>query len=345
MPRERRATVSKPLPSWLTGGLVIGVYAALVWAEQARPLRRQGQPKLSRDLRNVGLALMSGAVLAVLQAPFAGPLTRLVERRRIGLLKRVRLPGWMELPLAVALMDYTLYLWHVWTHKGPLWRFHQAHHVDLDMDASTALRFHFGEMAASVPYRLAQIAVIGVGPRAFSTWQTLLLACIAFHHSNLELAPWLERAIAPVLVTPHNHGIHHSIVREETDSNWSSGLTIWDRLHGTQRLDVPQEAITIGVPAWRDPTELGLADVAAMPFRPQRPSWRLPNGERPRRAPHGRSALQRPAGEMKRAAPPPAAVRADATLGPASSALQPGGRPPKLSSTRQTPAQRLRPPC
>ncbi|MBE7217210.1 MAG: sterol desaturase family protein [Caulobacteraceae bacterium] len=295
MLRERRATaLSKPLPSWLTGGLVIGAYAALLWAEQARPLRRQSQPKLSRDLRNTGLALMSGAVLAVMQQPLAGPLTRLVERRRIGLLKLARLPGWIELPLAVALMDYTLYLWHVWTHKGPLWRFHQAHHVDLDMDASTAVRFHFGEMAASVPYRLLQIAMIGVGPRAFSTWQTFLMACIAFHHSNLELPPWLERLIAPVLVTPRNHGIHHSIVREETDSNWSSGLTLWDRLHSTLRLDIAQDEIIIGVPAWRDPAELRLVDVATMPFGPQRPSWRLPGGERPRRGPHGPSVMQTP---------------------------------------------------
>ncbi len=275
------------------GGVLIATYTALIWAEEARPLRRQRQPKLSRDLRNVGLALMSGAVLAVLQAPFAAPLTRLVERRRIGLLKLLRPPGWIELPLAVVLMDYTLYLWHVWTHKGPLWRFHQAHHTDLDMDASTAVRFHFGEMAASVPYRLLQIAVIGVGPRAFSVWQTFLIACIAFHHSNLALPPWLERWIAPVLVTPRNHGIHHSTVREETDSNWSSGLTLWDRLHGTLRLDVAQEEITIGVPAWRDPAELDLIGVAAMPFGPQRPSWRLPGGERPRRGPHASSVFKR----------------------------------------------------
>ena len=280
-----------PLPAWLTGGLIVGAYAALIWAENRRPLRRRTQPVVSRDLRNLALAAMSGVVLGVLQAPVVGPLTRLVERRRWGLLKALRLPGWLELPLAVAAMDYTLYLWHVWTHKGPLWRFHQAHHVDLDMDASTAVRFHFGEMAASVPYRALQVVLIGVGPRAFSVWNAFLMTCIAFHHSNLRLPPRLERWIAPVLVTPRNHGIHHSIVREETDSNWSSGLTIWDRLHGTLRLDTPQQEITIGVPAWRDPAELDLVGVAAMPFGPQRDSWRLPDGSRPRRGPPPACAL------------------------------------------------------
>ena len=274
---------SQPTPAWLTGAALAGVYGALLWAEHARPLRRATQSKLTRDVRNVGLALLSGVVLSVLQDPLTRRLTKLVERRRWGLLQRLDLPAWAEIPLAVVLMDYTLYLWHVWAHKGPLWRFHQAHHVDLDMDASTAVRFHFGEMAASVPYRLAQIALIGVGPLAFSIWQTFLMACIGFHHSNLRLPPWLERVIAIVLVTPRNHGVHHSVVKKETNSNWSSGLTVWDWLHGTLRLDIPHNEITIGVPAYRDPGELGFVDTVLMPLRPQRPSWRLASGERPRR--------------------------------------------------------------
>lgn len=280
---------SRPIPSWLVGGVLVGTYAALLWAEHRRPLRPETQPKLSRDLRNLGMAVLSGAVVSVLQDPLTRHLTRTVERRRWGLLQRLRLPPWAEIPLAVVLLDYTLYLWHVWTHKGPLWRFHLAHHADLDMDASAAVRFHFGEMAASVPYRLIQIALIGVGPRAFSIWQTFLAACIGFHHSNLNLPPRLERWISLVLVTPRNHGIHHSIVWEETDSNWSSGLTIWDRLHGTLRLDIPQGDITIGVPAYRDPSELGLVELVTLPFKTQRPSWRLPDGERVERGPHGPS--------------------------------------------------------
>ena len=226
-------------------------------------------------------------MLSVIQTPVIGPLTRRVEHSRWGLLKRLGLPVWLEVPLAVALMDYTLYLWHVWTHKGPLWRFHQVHHVDLDMDATTAVRFHLGEMAASVPYRALQVLLIGVGPRAFAIWQGFLMACITFHHSNLRLPVWLERAIAPVLVTPRNHGVHHSVVREETDSNWSSGLTIWDWLHGTLRLDVPQAEIEIGVPAYGDPAELTLEGVLTLPFGTQRPSWRRRDGERPRREAHG----------------------------------------------------------
>jgi sterol desaturase/sphingolipid hydroxylase (fatty acid hydroxylase superfamily) len=171
-------------------------------------------------------------------------------------------------------MDYTLYVWHVLTHRVPfLWRFHVVHHVDLDLDVSTALRFHGVELLLSLPWRAAQVALIGVSASAFTTWQLLLMASILFHHSNVRMSMRLERLVRVVLVTPRMHGIHHSTIRDETDSNWSSGLTLWDWLHGTLRWDVPQRRIVIGVPAYRDPADVSLVRILAMPFRRQRPSW------------------------------------------------------------------------
>jgi sterol desaturase/sphingolipid hydroxylase (fatty acid hydroxylase superfamily) len=225
------------------------------------------------------VAAAGAAALQVTEKPLAAALTSLVERRRVGLLKVLRLPLWAEVAAAVVLLDYTLYLWHVLTHRVPfLWRFHLVHHIDLDLDASTALRFHFAELAVSVPWRAAQILLIGVSPLALSVWQTLLLVSILFHHSNVRLPIELERRLNFLVVTPRMHGIHHSTRKGETDSNWSSGLTVWDRLHGTLRLDVPQDAITIGVPAYRDPREVGLVHVLKMPFGEERPAWR-PQGD------------------------------------------------------------------
>jgi sterol desaturase/sphingolipid hydroxylase (fatty acid hydroxylase superfamily) len=230
----------------------------------------------------------AGAVaLRVTEKPVSDALTALVGRRRWGLLKLFKLPAWAEVALAVVLLDYTLYLWHVLTHRVPfLWRFHVVHHIDLDLDATTALRFHFAELVVSVPWRAAQIIVIGVSPTALSVWQTLLMLSILFHHSNVRLPVELERRLNLFVVTPRMHGIHHSAVREETDSNWSSGLTVWDRLHGTLRLGVPQDAIDIGVPAYREPREVGLTSMLALPFGEERPTWRLEGtGPEPRRRP------------------------------------------------------------
>jgi sterol desaturase/sphingolipid hydroxylase (fatty acid hydroxylase superfamily) len=92
-----------------------------------------------------------------------------------------------------------------------------------------------------------------------------------------------ERRLSRIIVTPRMHGIHHSLIREETNANWSSGLTLWDWLHGTLRLNVPQDEITIGVPAYREPGEVSLAKVLALPFGKQRPTWQLPGGEQPKR--------------------------------------------------------------
>jgi sterol desaturase/sphingolipid hydroxylase (fatty acid hydroxylase superfamily) len=166
-----------------------------------------------------------------------------------------------------------------------VWRFHHPHHVDLDLDASTALRFHFAEMMASVPWRAAKVICIGVSPLALSVWQTATLVEILFHHSNVELPVEVERWLCRFVVTPRMHGIHHSIVPEETASNWSSGLTLWDWLHGTLWLKVPQDAVTIGVPAYGAAEEVTLPKVLTMPFGVQRDSWRLPGDGTPSRPP------------------------------------------------------------
>jgi sterol desaturase/sphingolipid hydroxylase (fatty acid hydroxylase superfamily) len=275
---------SQKIPSWLSAPLILATFGALVWLERRRPLRREVEPKLTRGARNLAVAGLGAAALQLTESPIARRLTALVEQRKLGLLKIRRLPTWFETALAVLLLDYTLYVWHVLTHKVPfLWRFHLVHHVDLDLDASTAVRFHFGELILSVPWRAGQILAIGVSPLALSIWQTLLLVSILFHHSNVWLPINGERWLNRLIVTPRMHGIHHSTVREETNSNWSSGLIVWDRLHSTIHLSTPQSEITVGVPAYREPEDVELLKILALPFGEQKPTWQLPGNGEPRR--------------------------------------------------------------
>lgn len=261
--------------------VALGTFAALVWFEKRRPLRQSVELKLVHSARNLTIAGLAALTLQLAEQPIAAPLTKLVERRNLGLLKKLRLPKLLEVVLAIALLDYTLYLWHVLTHKVPfLWRFHLVHHIDLDLDASTAIRFHFGELIISVLWRAAQILLIGVSPVSFAAWQLLLFPEILFHHSNVELPAGWERILGKVIVTPRLHGIHHSIVRDETDSNWSSGLTVWDWLHGTLKTDVAQNEITIGVPAYQNAPDVTLPKILPLPFEKQREDWRFPSGAR-----------------------------------------------------------------
>ena len=259
----------------IAGAALIGMAAlAILIGEHAGPLRRPSRPRTRRTVTNLAMGALSMAAVRLIEAPMTRPLANRAAQRRTGLTQYLPAPAWMRDAAAVLLMDYTIYLWHVATHKVPLlWRFHLVHHDDLDLDASTAIRFHFVDMAISAPYRAAQVALLGVSPRALNIWQSWFFFSVLFHHSNLALPARAERRLARLITTPRMHGIHHSAVKAETDSNWSSGFALWDHLHGTFRLDVPQDDIVIGVPAYRDPDELGLRDSLALPFVAQRDAW------------------------------------------------------------------------
>jgi sterol desaturase/sphingolipid hydroxylase (fatty acid hydroxylase superfamily) len=255
------------MSKWISGALAVGTFAVLYYFENRRPLRKQVEPKLRNAARNLAVAAAAGAAINLLEKPVAGRLTKFVERRRFGLLKIVRLPKFLEIALAFVLLDYTLYLWHVLTHKIPfLWRFHKIHHADLDLTVLTAIRFHFAEMAISVIFRAGQILIIGVAPRALEIWQTLLFMSIFFHHSNVRLPKKFEEKLEFFIVTPRLHGIHHSIKKDERDSNWSSGLSLWDLLHGTFRRDIPQAEITIGLKEFETQESVILRKILFEPF-------------------------------------------------------------------------------
>jgi sterol desaturase/sphingolipid hydroxylase (fatty acid hydroxylase superfamily) len=255
------------LPPWLTPAAVAVTLVLTVGLEALRPLRRRVESAPRRIGRNLAVGAVSLAVLSVLQTPFLLPAAAWAERERVGLLNLVALPPLAELVIGVLLLDYTLWHWHRVNHLWPLlWRFHVVHHIDLDLDASTALRFHFGELALSAGYRVLQILVLGPSPLALGLWQLLLFVSILFHHSNLRLPLALERVLVPLVVTPRMHGIHHSLYRSETNANWSSLLSIWDRLHRTLVLGVPQAEVPIGVPTCRDPRQVTLGRILVRPF-------------------------------------------------------------------------------
>ena len=241
---------------------------ALVVLEWRKPLRRRVENKFRHTGRNLAMAGIGAATLQLTELPATRQLTRLAVERRWGFLQNISSPPWLEILVGTILLDYTLYWWHVLTHKIPfLWRFHKVHHVDLDLDASTALRFHFGELMVSVIFRALQIRVLGISWATLSFWNTALLMEIMFHHSNVELPDWVERWISRIVATPRMHGIHHSTKDDEMDSNWSSGLSIWDWLHGTRHPDLPQPAIKIGVLGHQKPEQVTLPQILLLPVK------------------------------------------------------------------------------
>ncbi len=267
-----------PISPWITAPLALSAFLLLVWLERRLPLRKRVEMALPHQARNLVLAGLGALTTILIEAPLIQPLARLVEERHWGISGLFGLHGTVAALVALVLMDYTFYVWHILMHRVPvLWRFHAVHHVDLDLDTSTALRFHCGEILLSVPWRAAQVLIIGLNPWTFSLWQVWFLLCIMYHHSNLRLPIRWEALLNRLLVTPRMHGIHHSNIEAETNSNWSSGLSCWDLLHGTLRLNIPQEKIEIGLPGFQDADALGLPVILALPFREQPNYWRFPD--------------------------------------------------------------------
>ena len=225
--------------------LVAGAFAAIAFAERKRPLRRRVEPGAPRLFGNFAMAGLTTLVTAALQKPLVG---RAMQRKG-GLLHALKLTRPVRFIAGIVLLDYTLWWWHWLNHVAPpLWRFHVVHHLDRDLDVSTGVRFHPGEMALAAFFRAAQIRLLGVDEAALVWWQRMLLVSILFHHSNIDVGENVDAWLVRFIVTPRMHGIHHSDVMEHTSSNWSSVFTLWDVLHRTFVYGVPQESITIGAP-------------------------------------------------------------------------------------------------
>jgi sterol desaturase/sphingolipid hydroxylase (fatty acid hydroxylase superfamily) len=253
-----------------SGLIVFGVIAIVMVAERIWPLRKRREESIRHVARDAVMAMMSTAATVAVQS--------IIRSKRGSVWPRASArdapAAGIRVLAQVLMLDYTLWLWHWLNHRSPLlWRFHRVHHVDLDLDAATGARFHFGEMSLSVFFRLLQVRVIRPDPLALSIWQTMLLSSIFFHHSNTRLPENVDRAVAQVFVTPRMHGIHHSTAADETNSNFASLFTIWDAVHGVLRLDVPQDAITIGVPAWQDPADVTIDRLIVMPLRDTDTDW------------------------------------------------------------------------
>ncbi len=251
-------------PLAIAGAALIG---GLWLAERARPLRRQTHDTATRQVRNLALGAGTMLVVTAVEMPLLKRLAQANVRARRGLLPHLPLPRALKVALGVAAMDYAYYWWHIATHRVPfLWRFHRVHHIDPDMDMTTALRFHAADMVISLPFRVAQVVLTGADPATLLAHRRFFDASVLFHHSNLRLPePWDDR-LSLAFTTPEMHGVHHSKVPEEMSSNWTSGLSLWDRLHGTLRRR-PQEGIDIGVADEASLADLSIGNSLAAPFR------------------------------------------------------------------------------
>jgi sterol desaturase/sphingolipid hydroxylase (fatty acid hydroxylase superfamily) len=260
---------------------IIALFFLLLLLENLIPLRRRKRPQGRRVAVNLFITALSfGVGVAVVRPVALLGVASWVQSAGVGLLPWSGLPFWVQFGLGFLWMDFTFYWWHRYNHVYPLlWRFHNVHHIDPDMDVTTAFRFHFGETFYSTAFRVVQVGVAGIMPFTYLLYEFIFVLATMFHHSNLRLPFTLERWLNKIIVTPRMHGVHHSAVGPETNSNYSVIFRWWDHIHKTLRLNIPQNKIVIGVPGYLRPTDNSVLRLITMPFARQRPYWRWPSGK------------------------------------------------------------------
>jgi sterol desaturase/sphingolipid hydroxylase (fatty acid hydroxylase superfamily) len=225
-----------------------------------------------RWLTNLPLAMFNGTIYLLVFSGMIAATLLLVEGQGLGLLNAWFMPVWMQLVAGVLILDFSIWLWHLLNHEVPLlWRFHRVHHSDMNMDVSTASRFHLGEILLSGLVRLAAIYTFGIPLTAYLLFEVLVNLSIQFHHSSLRISPALEKIWVLLLVPPFLHRIHHSVKIKERDTNYGVIFSIWDRFFGTLLTQVDQDAIVIGIGSHRDFPRLGFFNLLRLPFTRKTP--------------------------------------------------------------------------
>lgn len=205
--------------------------------------------RLLHNQRNLSLAVINGVMGLVVTVLLLNSLFIWSEQQSFGLIHWIqhyfKIGSAVQFVLLLLLFDIWQYGWHRLNHRVAfLWRFHSVHHSDREMDVSTALRFHVGEISLSLAARVAVIPLLGMQLQHLLLYELIALPVILFHHSNIRLKPNVDRLL---IVTPAMHWGHHSDEPIETDTNYGSVLSIWDRLFGSFRLSEDIRKLTIGL--------------------------------------------------------------------------------------------------
>jgi sterol desaturase/sphingolipid hydroxylase (fatty acid hydroxylase superfamily) len=254
------------------GGAFLGLFALFAGLEALVPRRVRSLARGRRWPTNLAITLLNTVALRALA--FLVPLLAIgaaldAQAQGWGFFNRLDWPAWLELVLAVLILDLAIWAQHLVTHKVPfLWRFHRVHHADRDMDVTTGFRFHPVEILASMGLKIGLVYLLGPSALAVLVFEILLSGTALFNHSNLALPGWLDRLLRLVLVTPDMHRVHHSIHRAEHDSNYGFALSVWDRLFRTY---VPEpkaghDGMTVGL-EWQDERPARLGWALGLPFR------------------------------------------------------------------------------
>ncbi len=252
-------------------GIFASVFAVVALLEAWWPRRQLRYRKWRRWAANFGLIAIDIVVQRLLFGAAAIAAAVYAKEHRFGLLPLMHWPWPIKAVVGFVVLDCALYLQHRVFHAVPwLWRLHRVHHTDPDLDASSGLRFHPGEIVISLIYKAGVVLALGVDPWTVLVFESTLNGAAIFTHGNIGIPESFDRIVRKFVVTPDMHRIHHSVEQAETDSNFGFFLSVWDRVFGTDRAApaAGQTSATLGIPGPDSAKSLGFWRLLAMPFQP-----------------------------------------------------------------------------
>jgi len=250
-------------------GAFLGIFILVALWELLAPRRILTVSKIIRWYSNLGITVINSCLLRWGFPILAVNMAILAQEKQWGVINNIETPSWLTVILSVVALDFIVYLQHVMFHQVPaFWHLHRMHHTDLDIDLTTGARFHPIEIILSMVIKLTVVIALGLPPVAVVVFEVLLNVMAMFNHGNIYIPSEIDRVLRWFLVTPDMHRIHHSVIPQETNSNYGFNLSWWDRLLGTYRQQ-PQnghENIELGLAIFRDPKFLNLHWLLIQPF-------------------------------------------------------------------------------
>lgn len=254
MPPALFATTTVPLDDLRHIKLMVPVVLlGFFWCwETWRPFFGQCEGRVRHAGHNLAVALFNTVMLGLAVGYVTAAVAGWTAQTQYGLLNALGLAGSIRFALALVLLDGWMYLWHRANHTIPfLWRFHRMHHSDRHMDVTTATRFHVGEHLGAALLRLGLIPLLGFEVWNLVIYDTAVIAITQLHHADISIGRW-DRWLRLFIVTPYMHKLHHSDWRPETDSNYSTVLSFWDRLAGSFRMRSDPKTLVFGLNEFTD---------------------------------------------------------------------------------------------
>ena len=250
--------------------IFLGIFVLMVIWEFLSPRRKLTKPSLFRRANNLGMMLIYTLIirLAVPLLPVGAALY--ASNNSWGLFNSIDLPYLIAIPVAILLLDLMIYFQHRVFHAVPMfWRLHRMHHTDIEFDVTTGIRFHPIEIILSLLLKIIMVILLGAPAIAVLIFEILLSSTALFNHSNIQIPKPIDKLLRLIVVTPDMHRVHHSVYREETDSNFGFNVPWWDRMFGTY-IAQPKDGhlkMDIGIEIFRDDKDSRIDKMLVQPFK------------------------------------------------------------------------------